>query len=124
MIEEDGAFLATLEEINETSPNKYLEILKDCSANTATSYALTNCNSFNTLTTFLEVDRIIFKKEEVVLTEAELKTINDPNFEEYIKTIKASAPVYDTGANKIAYNIIIVKFSNQAYGYLKVRSSL
>lgn len=121
----NGDFYNTLKSIlNEQitkGTSNFVEIYTNCSNNSGVNYRLDDCTNFSTLNTFYNVERIIITKEFVDLKDSDYKTINDPNLEKFIKSIKSEYTAEDYESNKAIYNYrIIVKFKGNEYATLKM----
>ncbi len=128
MNDDNGNFYANLkkildENINNTSggSSNFLEIFTNCTNNSGNSYKITSCEKLSALTNFYGIERIIFTKEFVDLTDNDYEIINDANFEKFIRSIKSEYTAEEFENSKIIYNYrLIVKFSNNEFATLKM----
>ena len=122
-----GLFYSNLKDILNQNINdnkqSFLEINKDCSANTDVAYSLLNCTLVEKITSFYEINKIIFFTSTTNLNNTDFNIINSQNFENFINYIenKSTDKLDEDGSPIVEYSIA-VEFSNNEYASINIGS--
>mgnify|MGYP001035392841 CR=1 FL=1 len=121
----DGNFYKNLklELEKKISENKFyfLKIANACDGVSDNLYSVPNCNIFSDLTSFYQVEQIIFTRESAKLKEEDYPLLKSQNFVAFINTIKNDPdPMFDDDLNQIYNYRIIIEFANNEYATLAI----